>query len=217
MWEGQGAGGGGPGGGPNYGQLATDLILLQRLLRKLEDRVADIASREAGPNGWTKPGRALFELLAAIGLTPENFPVMNLVLDAAMDLLSDDAIQQGRRSPPPTPLVSPISPSTLYLAVQKSQIDCLPWKVQYGVIQSLRLTSAEEVRFMLPKEVPGLCLLPFNFHSYFIGFLEHHRHTRGTQQDSCLDPLKTSSGRSAIKVDGWTQGRVCTTIQSSKG
>eukprot|EP00884_Botryococcus_braunii_P009467 jgi/Botrbrau1/18521/Bobra.0072s0096.1 len=88
----------GPGAVQRYSQMTTDLILLQRILKRLEDAVADIANRLGGPNGFTAPGRYLFELLESIGLKPANFLLMSSLLDDAVELLSDDAIQQGRRT-----------------------------------------------------------------------------------------------------------------------
>ncbi|KAK9810499.1 hypothetical protein WJX72_011819 [[Myrmecia] bisecta] len=91
------AGEGGEAGPPekNYFQLANDLRNLKGLLQHLESAIAAIP---VGPNGFTAPGPFLFELLAKIGLTGATCHPMIGLLEEAIDLLSDQAAEHGRRS-----------------------------------------------------------------------------------------------------------------------
>lgn len=67
---------------------------LQEVLLKLE---ADIAALPTGQEGYTAPGKFIFELLAKVNLTEQTFGFMLQLLDAAMSLLSDEALAAGRR------------------------------------------------------------------------------------------------------------------------
>jgi len=67
---------------------------VQEVLLKLE---ADIAALPTGQEGYTAPGKFIFELLAKVNLTEETFGFMLQLLEEAMNLLSDEALAAGRK------------------------------------------------------------------------------------------------------------------------
>ncbi|KAL0026549.1 hypothetical protein WJX77_006250 [Trebouxia sp. C0004] len=79
----------------NYFEMANNLRTLKEVLLKLE---ADIAALPMGQDGYTAPGKFIFELLAKVNLTEETFGFMLQLLEEAMNLLSDEALAAGRKS-----------------------------------------------------------------------------------------------------------------------
>jgi len=67
---------------------------VQEVLLKLE---TDIAALPTGQEGYTAPGKFIFELLAKVNLTEETFGFMLQLLEEAMNLLSDEALAAGRK------------------------------------------------------------------------------------------------------------------------
>lgn len=86
----------GDGKAVNYSQLSMDLRRLRGVLMELEKAIAQV---QCGPNGATFPGAYLFAgLFARMGLNAENVFTMLALLDDAQTLLSDVALEVGRRS-----------------------------------------------------------------------------------------------------------------------
>ncbi|KAA6423773.1 MAG: regulator of telomere elongation helicase 1-like [Trebouxia sp. A1-2] len=80
-------------GGP--GTALHCVCKVQEVLLKLE---ADIAALPTGQEGYTAPGKFIFELLGKVNLTEETFGFMLQLLEEAMSLLSDEALAAGRKS-----------------------------------------------------------------------------------------------------------------------
>ena len=82
--------------GPNYFQMVNDFRGAAALLKKLEDRIKQLAD-SAPKDGFTRPGPYLFDLLGSIGLRAETLGMMLDVLEKAKALLGDRDAQQGPR------------------------------------------------------------------------------------------------------------------------
>jgi len=76
------------------GSTLNGVRKVQEVLLKLE---ADIAALPTGQDGYTAPGKFIFELLAKVNLTEETFGFMLQLLEEAMNLLSDEALAAGRK------------------------------------------------------------------------------------------------------------------------
>ena len=76
------------------GLILSFVHKVQEVLLKLE---ADIAALPTGQEGYTAPGKFIFELLAKVNLTEETFGFMLQLLEEAMNLLSDEALAAGRK------------------------------------------------------------------------------------------------------------------------
>ena len=82
--------------GPNYFQMVNDFRGAAALLKKLEDRIKQLAD-SASKDGFTRPGPYLFDLLGSIGLRAETLGMMLDVMEKAKALLSEKDAQHGHR------------------------------------------------------------------------------------------------------------------------
>ena len=89
---GAGAGKGGP--AKDYVRLVTDLRALKGVFLNLEAAIAEVP---CGPSGATRSGRFLFDLLARVNLRSDTVFQMLALLTEATDLLSDNALDHGRK------------------------------------------------------------------------------------------------------------------------
>ena len=80
----------------DWPQLAADFRRLQLVLQKLEHEIAALKV-PSGSEGFTAPGAFLFQLFAKINLTEATYPMMASTLESAIELLSADSLDNGRK------------------------------------------------------------------------------------------------------------------------
>lgn len=83
----------GLGKGENITETVHNLRNLQLVLKKFEDV---IAAYEIPPQGITKPGQFILDLLSDLRLDQTTYSVFSSVMEIAINVLTDDAMQSGR-------------------------------------------------------------------------------------------------------------------------
>ena len=73
-----------------------ELKVLREMLKALETAIANLQC--SGPNGFTRPGTYMMELLGSMSVcNEEQLWALIRKLDEAAALISDDGLESGRR------------------------------------------------------------------------------------------------------------------------
>ena len=76
------------------GQTVINLGQLQLVLKKLEDMLCSLSIPETGR---TYPGEHILDMMKTLNLTDETFPTFRSVMDIAIDVFTQDALDAGSR------------------------------------------------------------------------------------------------------------------------
>jgi hypothetical protein len=76
------------------GQTVTNLVQLQLVLKKLEDMLCSVSIPDTGR---TYPGEYILDMMKTLSLTDETFPTLRSVIDIAIDVFTQDALDAGSR------------------------------------------------------------------------------------------------------------------------
>ena len=80
-----------------YRQLASDLEVLMRVLKLLENKIQSLVDG-MGQEGMTRPGAYLLEMLKEINIDDGTLPVVNGTIDLAVELVQSLDLDLGRGS-----------------------------------------------------------------------------------------------------------------------